>query len=177
MFHAAELFGQNVHLFLTEPRRSPAAAGLPRPEAGSGAPEGLELSPWSVFLHECCRYLRAVGTPRRPGQEAIAEMAGAVQNRADRLIRHAAGKLGLDLPLASDRTAAAPADEQSPSAAETPAAPTATETPAAPTAAAPDPSPYDNAAIIERPSAADWAPGGAAPPVQKDRRSSSRSRD
>ena len=56
MFHAAELFGQNVHLFLTEPRRSPAAAGLPRPEAGSGAPEGLELSPWSVFLHECCRY-------------------------------------------------------------------------------------------------------------------------
>ena len=41
MFHAAELFGQNVRLFLTEPRRSPAAAGLPRPEAGSGAPEGL----------------------------------------------------------------------------------------------------------------------------------------
>ena len=73
-----------------------------------------------------------------------------------------------DLPLASDRTAAVPADEQSPSAAETPAAPTAT---------APDPSPYDNAAIIERPRAADWAPGGAAPPVQKDRRSSSRSRD
>ena len=30
-----------AHLFLTEPRRSPAAAGLPRPEAGSGAPEGL----------------------------------------------------------------------------------------------------------------------------------------
>ena len=41
MFHAAELFGQNVRFFLTEPRRSPAAAGLPRPEAGSGAPEGL----------------------------------------------------------------------------------------------------------------------------------------
>ena len=35
------LFGQNVRFFLTEPRRSPAAAGLPRPEAGSGAPEGL----------------------------------------------------------------------------------------------------------------------------------------
>ena len=25
MFHAAELFGQNVRLFLTEPRRSPPA--------------------------------------------------------------------------------------------------------------------------------------------------------
>ena len=42
--------------FLTEPRRSPAAAGLPRPEAGSGAPEGLELSPCSVFRHESGRY-------------------------------------------------------------------------------------------------------------------------
>ena len=41
MFRAAELFGQNVRLLLTEPRRSPAAAGLSRPEAGSGAPEGL----------------------------------------------------------------------------------------------------------------------------------------
>ena len=56
MFHAAELFGQNGRLFLTESRRSPAAAGLPRPEAGSGSPRGLELSPCSVFLHECGRY-------------------------------------------------------------------------------------------------------------------------
>ena len=31
----AKLFTQNVRFFLTEPRRSPAAAGLPRPEAGS----------------------------------------------------------------------------------------------------------------------------------------------
>ena len=41
MFRAAKLFSQNERFFLTEPRRSPAAAGLPRPEAGSGAPEGL----------------------------------------------------------------------------------------------------------------------------------------
>ena len=41
VFHAAELFGQNVRFFLTEPRRFPAAAGLPRPEAGSGASRGL----------------------------------------------------------------------------------------------------------------------------------------
>ena len=41
MFRGAQLFSQNVRLFLTEPRRSPAAAGLPCPEAGSGAPEGL----------------------------------------------------------------------------------------------------------------------------------------
>ena len=41
MFRGAKLFSQNVRFFLTEPRRSPAAAGLPRPEAGSGAPEGL----------------------------------------------------------------------------------------------------------------------------------------
>ena len=32
MFHAAEPFSQNGRLFLTEPRRSPAAAGFPRPE-------------------------------------------------------------------------------------------------------------------------------------------------
>ena len=56
MFHAAELFGQNVRFFLTEPRRFPDAAGLPRPAAGSGATRGLALSPWSVFPHECCRY-------------------------------------------------------------------------------------------------------------------------
>ena len=31
MFYAAELFGQNERLFLTESRRSPAAAGLPAP--------------------------------------------------------------------------------------------------------------------------------------------------
>ena len=56
MFHAAELFSQNVRLLLTEPRRSPAAAGLPRPEGRLGGTRGLELSPCSVFLHECCRY-------------------------------------------------------------------------------------------------------------------------
>ena len=152
------------------------------PEVSGGAPRPVQkvrreiaLEILAVAEHASRASSGRHAPPPRP--EAIAEMAGAVQNRADRLIRHAAGKLGLDLPLASDRTAAAPADEQSPSAAETPAAPTATETPAATTAAAPDPSPYDNAAIIERPSAADWAPGGAAPPVQKDRRSSSRSRD
>ena len=48
MFRAAELFGQNVRFFLTEPRRFPDAAGLPRPAAGSGATRGLALSPWSV---------------------------------------------------------------------------------------------------------------------------------
>ena len=41
MFRGAKLFSQNGRLFLTEPRRSPAVAGLPCPEAGSGAPEGL----------------------------------------------------------------------------------------------------------------------------------------
>ena len=56
MFHAAELCGQNERLFLTESRRSPAAAGLPCHEAGSGSTRGLELSPCSVFLHECGRY-------------------------------------------------------------------------------------------------------------------------
>ena len=58
MFQAAKLFIQNGRLFLTESRRSPAAAGLPRPEAGSGSTRGLELSPCSVFLHECGRYPR-----------------------------------------------------------------------------------------------------------------------
>ena len=56
MFHAPEVLDQNGRLFLTESRRSPAAAGLPRPEAGSGSTRGLELSPCSVFLHECGRY-------------------------------------------------------------------------------------------------------------------------
>ena len=37
MFHAAELFSQNVRLFLTEPRRSPAAAGLPAPGGRLGS--------------------------------------------------------------------------------------------------------------------------------------------
>ena len=60
MFQAAKLFIQNERLFLTESRRSPAAAGLPCHEAGSGSTRGLELSPcsvfsarmWSVPLHE-----------------------------------------------------------------------------------------------------------------------------
>ena len=81
MFHAAEPFGQNGHLFLTKPRRSPAA-GLPRPEAGSGAPEGLELSPWSVFLHECCRYPGAGGglqwTPYQRAPRSDAFTSGPV---------------------------------------------------------------------------------------------------
>ena len=114
--------------------------------------------------------------PPRP--EAIAELVHAVQDRADRLIRHAAVEQGLDLP--PDNRTAAPADEQPSPPTETPAAPTATETPAAPTAAAPDPSPDDNAKIIEkiveRPSDAAGVPGGAAP-VQKNRRGSSHDRD
>ena len=56
MFRGAKLFSQNVRFFLTEPRWFPAAAGLPRPAAGSGATRGLALSPWSVFPHECCWY-------------------------------------------------------------------------------------------------------------------------
>ena len=56
MFCGAKLFSQNVRLLLTESRRSPAAAGLPRPEGRLGGTRGLELSPCSVFLHECCRY-------------------------------------------------------------------------------------------------------------------------
>ena len=56
MFHATELFGHDATLFLTEPHRSPAAAGLPAPGGRLGGTRGLELSPWSVFLHECCRY-------------------------------------------------------------------------------------------------------------------------
>ena len=70
MFHAAELFGQNVHLFLTEPRRSPAAAGLPRPEAGSGAPEGLGAEPL-----ECISARRMLSVPylRRERHDAVLE--------------------------------------------------------------------------------------------------------
>ena len=45
MFPAAELFGENGHFFLTEPRRFPAAAGLPRPAAGSGATLGACAEP------------------------------------------------------------------------------------------------------------------------------------
>ena len=40
----------------TEPRRSPAAAGLPRPGGRLGSTQGLELSPWSVFPHGSGRY-------------------------------------------------------------------------------------------------------------------------
>ena len=61
MFHAAELFGQNVRFFLTEPRRFPAAAGLPRPEASSGTPRRLALSSWSVFFAR----IWSVPSPRR----------------------------------------------------------------------------------------------------------------
>ena len=69
-------------------------------------------------------------------------MVEAVQARADRLIREAAAKVGLDLSLAP---AAAPADEQPAPPAPTPAAPTA----------------QDLELIVERPSAADEMPGGA----------------
>ena len=65
MFRAAKLFSQNVRLLLTESRRSPAAAGLPRPEGRLGGTRGLELSPCSVFLHECCRYPSVVLTFER----------------------------------------------------------------------------------------------------------------
>ena len=56
MFRGAKLFTQNVRFFLTEPRRSPAAAGLPRPGGRLGSTQGLELSPWSVFPHGSGRY-------------------------------------------------------------------------------------------------------------------------
>ena len=56
VFHAAELFGHDAHLFLTEPRRSPARRRSPAPGGRLGGTRGLELSPWSVFPHECCRY-------------------------------------------------------------------------------------------------------------------------
>ena len=88
MFRAARLFSQTERFFLTEPRRSPAAAGLPRPEAGSGAPEGLELSPCSVFRHESGRYpttrdVQLAGGWKNPGMVAryaarVGAGAGAV---------------------------------------------------------------------------------------------------
>ena len=66
MFRAAKLFSQNVRFFLTEPRRSPAAAGLPRPGGRLGSTQGLELSPWSVFPHGSGRYPYSARTGRRP---------------------------------------------------------------------------------------------------------------
>ena len=47
MFHAAELFGQNVRFFLTEPLRSPAGARRPGPRGGSSA------APRGRFLGVC----------------------------------------------------------------------------------------------------------------------------
>ena len=79
MFRGAKLFSQNVRFFLTEPRRFPDAAGLPRPAAGSGATRGLALSPWSVFPHECCRY------PLRVNHK---KLAGASNPNRDQQFQH-----------------------------------------------------------------------------------------
>ena len=158
-------------------------ARLPRPRRASGA-EVLQADPQAA-TSSAALDIEPDGCPRWPPSGLVGGFERSARPAAPARVHRRDGRGGAEprrppdppcgwgswvsiFPLASDRTAAAPADEQSPSAAETPAATTA---------AAPDPSPYDNAAIIERPSAADWAPGGAAPPVQKDRRSSSRSRD
>ena len=82
MFRGAKLFSQNVRFFLTEPRRFPAAAGLPRPGGRLGSTQGLELSPWSVFPHGSGRY------PNRRGAGAAAcrhQGRVAVQGLAERL--------------------------------------------------------------------------------------------
>ena len=104
--------------------------------------------------------------PPRP--EAIAEMVQAVQDRAERLIRHAAVEQGLDLPLAPDRTqaepapAAAPADEQP--------APPAPEAPQHDQSAAA--APYRSPIFPER--AGDASKPGGADLVHEDRCTSTR---
>ena len=61
-------------------RRSPAPGGR------LGGTRGLELSPWSVFLHECCRYpwIAEGGIGRMP-EKTLGTLAAAVDLAASRL--------------------------------------------------------------------------------------------